>query len=87
MAGKFGNRYFSLNQLNTSALVNWPWMNQKIWSVGGFLSRITPAVIEDNLEKRIKADIDLYVGDCYKESNQKTSELIGIDLSLYNYNC
>jgi hypothetical protein len=87
MAGRYGNRLFSLNQLNSCALVDWPWMNKKIWGFGALLSRVTPSVIEDNLEQRTRAYIKQYVGDCYRESNLKTSELIDIDLSALNYDC
>ncbi|MDB4528356.1 sulfotransferase domain-containing protein [Pseudomonadales bacterium] len=87
VTGRYGNRLFALNQLNTCALINWPWMNQKIWRLGSLLSQVTPAAIENSFERRTKAYIKQYTGDCYKESNQKTSELIDIDLSTFNYDC
>lgn len=85
VAGRYGNRLFSINQLNTGALVHWPWLNQKIWGFGSLLSRVMPSAIEDKLERRTKAYIKQYVGDSYRESNQKTSELIDIDLTVFNY--
>ena len=46
-------------------------------------------IIPDFLEKRAldqhKQIIEQEIGDFYRESNIKTSELIGIDLKKYNY--
>jgi len=87
IVGRYANRLFSLNQLNSCAIVNWPWMNQKMWGFGAFLSRLTPSLIEDNLERRTRGYIKDYVADYYRESNNKTSDLIDIDLRAFNYDC
>lgn len=87
IVGRYGNRMFSHNQLNSCALVNLPWLNQKIWGLGTLISRVAPSSIEDNLERRARTYIKQYVKDFYRESNQKTSELIDIDLNELNYDC
>jgi len=49
------------------------------------LGEVLPAAIENREKARHKYDIEQQVGDLYRESNLKSSELIGIDLVKYNY--
>ena len=49
------------------------------------LSEIMPDSVETNERARLKFAINEMIGERFKESNLKTSELIGIDLSKYNY--
>ena len=49
------------------------------------LAKVVPDSFENNERTRHKKIIDDLRGDHYRESNLKTSELIGIDLTKYNY--
>ena len=49
------------------------------------LAKAVPACFDLKENARLENEIDDQVGKLYRESNLKTSELIGIDLSKYNY--
>jgi len=47
--------------------------------------RIAPAALNRRLEERMRDTIASAAGDYYRDSNARTSELIGIDLAEYGY--
>ena len=49
------------------------------------LSKVVPESYESEERIRHKQIIEDLIGDLYRESNLKTSELIDIDLTKYNY--
>ncbi len=48
---------------------------------------IIPGSIHEKEERLLKEKIANYVGDIYRESNKKTSELIGFNLAEFGYDC
>ncbi len=49
------------------------------------VGKISPAVLNTRLRRRMEEAISSAVGDHYRESNVRTSRLIGIDLAEYGY--
>ena len=47
--------------------------------------RLVPTELDRRLERRMRDAVAHAVGDYYRESNARTSELIGIDLAEYGY--
>lgn len=65
--------------------------NNLTWLVACKLSaeveRFLPQGIHESIEKPIKEFIAEYVGDSFRESNQRTSRLIGVNLADFGYAC
>lgn len=49
------------------------------------INRLIPKKIGKNFDHRLLQKIDASVGDFYRNSNQKTAQLIGLDLNAYGY--
>ncbi|AOY81586.1 sulfotransferase [Moorena producens JHB] len=77
------------SQLNTSPLLPLNVCNRRFVGYLQELERKLPLAIlkpcNSAIKDRLMATITEVVGDYYQESNAITSELIGIDLSQYNY--
>ena len=85
--GRYANRFTNLNQLNTCAPIHLPGVNRFLWGAGAALSRITPRWIDGRLEHNDIERIRSVVGHHYQASNNRTSELIDVDLRRYKYDC
>jgi len=59
------------------------------WDIIGKLTKIiewvTPQFIHNKVEKRLEQTITEHVGNYFRESNQRTSQLIGINLAEWGY--
>jgi hypothetical protein len=79
------NSLFYKNQLSNSALFRIKSLPKQLRKSNQFFNAITPKFIEKNIEQKMQNAIAEYVGSYYSESNARTSSLIGIDLTHYNY--
>lgn len=84
---RLGNRLFNRNQLGPGALFPWPPAARLAHRLALAAGRTTPRFIQRRLEGRYRNYIGRTVGPYYAASNRRTSELIGIDLSQYGYDC
>jgi len=57
------------------------------YKMSGIIEPFIPKNINESIERKLKTFVKDTVGDYYQQSNQKTSKLIGIDLSKLGYNC
>jgi hypothetical protein len=89
--GLKGGRLALLRLLNypISFTRNVPILSSQIfksnYKIAQLLEPFVPQKINEAVETEIKTFIQDTVGDYYRESNQKTSQLIGIDLAKLGY--
>jgi hypothetical protein len=57
------------------------------WKTLNTVDRMLPSVIQKEEECRLKKYIADFIGDRFAQSNRQTSQLIGIDLGEYGYDC
>jgi hypothetical protein len=72
---------------NPETIEPYKWLFQLslTYKIARVFELIIPEKIHQAEEKRIKSLIEKNYGNLYQESNRRTSELIGIDLSEYGY--
>jgi hypothetical protein len=85
MAQRWGNRFFSNNELSRGAVVDIPRFQKRFAALERFFQLATPKWLDDRLDKAIRRQVKDWVGSTYSDSNARTSELIGIDLAQYGY--
>lgn len=78
---------FTGSQVSAQRLVNFffPSQGNFGYKLSSLAYKITPKNISDNLEQELKQVTREYVGNKFTESNQKTSEIIGINLREFKY--
>ncbi len=81
------NRIFSDNQLSRQALVPCTRLARGFRRLQPAFDLVTVESWDRRLRRRQLDVIEAAVGDCYGESNRRTSELIGVDLADYGYFC
>ena len=79
------NRWFVRDRLNPGAPLAFASANRVLVRAAAVLDRHLPPAIDRPFEDRIRARIELEVGDRYASSNRESAERIGIDLSQYGY--
>jgi hypothetical protein len=83
-------RYFNWLTRQGSPYGNHPlYMGKTIHKLGRSISKRLMKLISEENEKKERSEqkniIEKSIGELYKESNKKTSEMIGINLNQYNY--
>lgn len=64
-----------------------PWTQRLTWRLGGLVSRLTPARLQDRIGNRWKRYIDEYTDGYFAESNARLGALTGLDLARFGYQC
>ncbi|TVQ44351.1 MAG: hypothetical protein EA365_10240 [Gloeocapsa sp. DLM2.Bin57] len=91
--GLKGGKLTILRILNSpiSLLRNNSYLSSLIFRINYKLAEVAdpfiPKKIHDSVEKKVKNYVKETVGTYYQESNQKTSQIIGIDLAKLGYTC
>ncbi len=62
-----------------------PWL--LACKIAADIGQLFPRNINKSIEDSIKQTVDEHIGDLYRQSNQKTSELIGENLKELGYSC
>ena len=79
------NRLFSNNELSRGALLHIPRLPRRTGRLEPLFRMLTPRAVDEALHRRILVEIDRTVAGHYAASNDRTSELIGMDLAAYGY--
>ncbi|HEY1145030.1 MAG TPA: sulfotransferase, partial [Allosphingosinicella sp.] len=79
------NALFYDNELSPGALLHIPRFAKRFGRLRGLFDACSPRFIERRLDARLVREIAAYAGDRFRESNGRTSRLIGIELGDYGY--
>jgi len=73
------------NELSSGALFHIPRFARRFGRLRSAFDLVSPVGVENRLRAGLKAAIREHVGDYYSDSNRRTEQLTGLDLTRYGY--